>query len=384
MSPIDDRPFTALELDDLVAGEPHEEDRWRPIPIESLTDESDPAAWVWHGYLAAGSITSLTGLWKVGKTTLITALIKAISSASGEFGGSGVGNGRVLVVTEESRRHWKRRRENFQIGTGIDLIVRPFLGRPSLDQWTELVESVARDVQRTQYTLVVVAPLFNLWPVKDENDAAQAISALSPLHRITEAGAAVLLLCHPKKGDAGEGQATRGSGAIGGFVDVILELRRFDASSPSDTRRVLKSYSRFDETPGEVVLNYQAGDFVPEGARREVMAADMLQEVLDLLPRAEAEALAIEAVHSRWSGTPISKETLRRRLQDGVDRGRINQVGLGTRGQPRRFYCPSSATNDDEVTRGDLEDSTRFTPTPRGGGELSRIREADGDREVIP
>ncbi len=55
------------------------------------------------------------------------------------------------------------------------------------------------------------------------------MDALTPLSQIMEAGAGVLLVHYPRKGDVGEGQASRGSSALPGFVDTIFELRRFSA-----------------------------------------------------------------------------------------------------------------------------------------------------------
>jgi hypothetical protein len=44
-----------------------------------VDDELDRSAnekrdWIWQGYLAGGKITTLTSLWKSGKTTLISIL----------------------------------------------------------------------------------------------------------------------------------------------------------------------------------------------------------------------------------------------------------------------------------------------------------------------
>ena len=36
--------------------------------------------WLWQGYLARGSLTLLTSLWKAGKTTLLTGLLQRLGS----------------------------------------------------------------------------------------------------------------------------------------------------------------------------------------------------------------------------------------------------------------------------------------------------------------
>ncbi len=51
----------------------------------------------------------------------------------------------------------------------------------------------------------------------------ETTAALVPLHAITEAGAAVVIVHHPRKSDGAQGTAARGSGAISGFVDIIAD-----------------------------------------------------------------------------------------------------------------------------------------------------------------
>src|SRR5262249_12416766 len=70
--------------------------------------------------------------------------------------------------------------------------------------------------------------------------------------------AAVRIAHHIEKSDAGEGRAARGSTALAGFVDVMLELRRFRPDCRADRRRVLTGYGRFDEVPGELVIELAA------------------------------------------------------------------------------------------------------------------------------
>src|SRR5206468_12495095 len=59
-----------------------------------------PVPWIWHGYLARHSLTLLTGQWKIGKTTLLAALLARMGSG-GELAGRPVSPGRAIVITEE-------------------------------------------------------------------------------------------------------------------------------------------------------------------------------------------------------------------------------------------------------------------------------------------
>src|SRR6266851_1760629 len=61
--------------------------------------------WLWHGCLARGSTTLFSALWKAGKTTFISYLLRAFEKDK-KFCGMGVSPTKVLYVTEESETRW--------------------------------------------------------------------------------------------------------------------------------------------------------------------------------------------------------------------------------------------------------------------------------------
>ena len=74
---------------------------------------------------------------------------------------------------------------------------------------------------------------------------------LQPLRKLAE-GRAVVCVHHMRKSDGGDGTASRGSGALAGFVDVIVELRRASKSTdPHGVRRELKALGRMQGIPAE-------------------------------------------------------------------------------------------------------------------------------------
>src|SRR5438309_2264725 len=86
--------------------------------------------------------------------------------------------------------------------------------------WLADVQALRRDVG---IDLFVIDPLAAFLP-GDENNAAAILAALSPLRRLTDAGLAVELLHHPRKEGSADGRWARGSGALLGFVDVLIEM----------------------------------------------------------------------------------------------------------------------------------------------------------------
>ncbi len=179
----------------------------------------------------------------------------------------------------------------------------------------------------------------------DENDASQVIRTISPLHRWTEIGAAVLLSHHPKKGDAAEGQAARGSGALAAFVDVIIEMRRYNAADRKDTRRVLTTYSRYEQSPPEVVVDFKENHYAVVGTKGEANQGDRLRVTKAMLPTA-LPGRTIEELLEAWpSGSSIPKpgdRTLAGDLSEAFDAGQVQRSGEGKKGDPYRFWVKDS------------------------------------------
>src|SRR5262245_25107706 len=110
------------------------------VPMNQVTTRTNApgGAWLWDGYLAPGNITLLTSLWKTGKTTLLTGRLRCLERG-GPFLGRNLSAGKGLVVSEESLDHWAERLSRMPVGPHVQLMARPFLGRPSLDEWNALI-----------------------------------------------------------------------------------------------------------------------------------------------------------------------------------------------------------------------------------------------------
>src|SRR5262245_27923009 len=225
-------------------------------PLQSL-DEMRAAlhkqsAWLWHGYLAAGNVTLLTSQWKSGKTTLLSVLLSKLGG--GELAGLPVASGQALIVSEEGAAHWCRRAEKLDFGGRVRWLCRPFRGKPRPDDWLALLDRALAWKEDHGLDLLVIDTLASFLPGRDENSAGVMLSALLPLQRLTAAGLAVLVLHHPRKGEFLAGQAARGSGALAGYVDIVVEMHCANRADPDDRRRVLRAFSRHEETPRQLVI----------------------------------------------------------------------------------------------------------------------------------
>lgn len=283
----------------------------------------------------------LTGLWKAGKTTLLGHLL-AKSCDGGELVGR-VEPAQVLVVAEEGVGLWARRRDNLGIGDNTRFLIRPFMSKPYRPEWEHFIGYVVDLVVAESFDLVIFDTFATISPLRDENDAGRMLEALLPLHQITNAGASLLLVHHPRKGDATEGQASRGSGALPGFVDIIIELRRFSAEDRSDTRRTLTTYSRFDESPDEAVIELTPDGYQHVGSKRDAKQSDRMEIIGEILTSGLPGLTPVE-VRDQWTGFDVptpGQRVVYGDLQEGYTRRSWQRSGEGKRGDAYRYFLAS-------------------------------------------
>ncbi len=317
--------------------------RFETLWLDDLRRAAAPRpAWLWHGYLAAGNVTLLTSEWKSGKTTLLSALLGRMQTG-GTLAGQGVASGRAAVVSEEGAAHWLRRSERHAFAGHVCWLCRPFRGKPSLAEWLALLEQLGEMRQRHGLSLVALDPLAALLPGRNENLAGGVLEALLPLRRLTDAGLAVLVLHHPRKGAALAGQAARGSGALSGYVDIVVEMERLDRRDPTDRRRVLRGYSRHEETPRSLVieLNAEGTDYATLG---DLEGAAYLGgwPVLRTLLEGARRKLTREEMLGQWPAEAVRPDgtTLWRWLERAAAEGRVRRDGEGRKGRPYRYWLP--------------------------------------------
>ena len=307
----------------------------RPVRITELDGATgNEVPWLWRGWLARGHTALLTALWKAGKSTLLSHLCKAFCTG-GDLAGR-VEPARILIVSEESALLWRRRRDKIGLSDNVSLICRPFMAKPDDRTWAAFLSHVAG----AGADLVVFDTVGSCWPVVKENDAGEVLAALSPMHVITDAGAALLMIHHNRKGDGTEAQASRGSGAITGFVDCIIELRRFNPGDPSDRRRTLTGYGRFEETPGETVIELADDGYGYRtlGNKADAVRSSRLAATLAILPDAPP-GLDAAAIRAAWpNGNAPGIRTLRYDLGQWVRAGFLASSGAGAKGDPLRYW----------------------------------------------
>ncbi|MCC6619207.1 MAG: AAA family ATPase [Chloroflexi bacterium] len=308
-------------------------------PLQIAASTSEHPDWLIRGYVALGAITELDGKIKSsGKTTLALEAVRSILDGQ-PFLGQPTMTTKVVYLTEQTPGPFREALGRAGLlGRGDELRV-VFRGDVAARPWSELIRDVVDDALRDGYGLLVVDTLGKLAQVKEENDAGEGGRVMAPLQDAAHAGLAVLVCRHERKGGGDVGESGRGSSAISGDVDVILQLRRAEGNVPR-SRRVIETLSRYTETPEKVVIELTDEGYVLRGEEEAVALNDAIRFVSALLGR-EIEQKRIEgaapSLDEMVRELELPRAAIQRALRELERRGDVTRSGEGKRGSPYRY-----------------------------------------------
>lgn len=309
--------------------------------------------WLWDGYISRGGVTMLSALWKAGKSTLLSHMLRAFDGRASEFLGQKITAARVLYVSEEHEELWAERRDELNIGDHVGMICRPFRGRPSPGEWAAFLGSLTNTVIEHRFDLVIMDTISKLWPVREENDAGQVEDALMPVWSITNGGAGLVLVHHNRKSDGKEFTGSRGSGGLPAFCETLMEFRRASEDS-KDRKRIISAAGRYRETPDKLLIELQPSGYVshgdPDGLDLEAKTKlgfgktderqrwqDAAHEIVTEVARTYSE---ISALLGERLGHGVRREDLLAWLDAAAVSGAFEKTGSGRKGDPHR-WCRS-------------------------------------------
>lgn len=292
--------------------------------------------WLWTGYVAPGALSLIAGRPKVGKSTLVFGLTAAML-AGRPFGGRKARARGVLLLTEEGIDTLAEKARRFGIADhpGFHVLLRRQVRAP----WPEVVERAREYCREHDLDVFFVDPLDKWVALRadDENKAGPVLQALAPLMQAAGDGLAVPLVSHQRKATGDHGEAIRGSNALAGAVDVIVEIERVADVAHA---RALVGTSRYSSTPEELAIELTDDGYVNRGdvdALKERLEGDRIRAVLSAETSATSKEIA--------EGLDMPEATVRRRLEQFHDEGAIERTGAGVKGNPYRWK-KLSATAD--------------------------------------
>jgi hypothetical protein len=310
----------------------HPDGRERRYLLTSELPRTDPSMnWIWYGCIRRGAATMISAHPKVGKTTLISHLLRSLQDG-GEFLGLTTQPARVLVLTEEDGPTIAERADIIGIGDHVAWYVRPFTSRPTMVEWREWVAATVRDCIDHRADLLIVDTLMRNMPLRDENNATEIDDALLPLWRLMETGVAIVVIHHLKKGGGPEGTGARGSSALMAWPEVTFELSRTNPDDVDCRQRTLRSNSRFRQTPVELVIELGDEGYTVCGSLRDAEARGIHTAITHML--AVGEPMSHYEIATAMGRT---RQTIESHLARMVDAGVLRRTGTGTRGDIHRY-----------------------------------------------
>jgi hypothetical protein len=312
-------------------------------PAELAHADQPSLSWLWRGFLASRKVTALVSPPKSGKTTLLSILLARFAQG-GQLAGLPVAPARAFVVSEESTADWDARCRRLGIGQNVQFLCRPFQGaRPTDAQWFALIASLQALQRREGLDLVVIDALATLLPGYAETCAPKLLDCLLPLQALANLGPAVWLLHHPAKGNRTDGQSGRGTSALPGFTDIVMEMSCCRRARSRDRRRRICAYSRYDETPRHLILELDAAaaDYLVRTDATGTPLVRQWPEVHDLLTRAWRK-ISQQDMLQQWPGEDGApdRSTLSRWLKRATEQGLIRCAGNGHRGDGFIYWLP--------------------------------------------
>ena len=280
-----------------------------------------------------------------------------------EFLGYPTRRAKAIYVTEQSRETFTdalRRAGMHLRGEELQLLFRSDLGGVT---WPQLVAQTRVD----GYDVCVFDTIGKLAGIKNENDAGEWATAMTPLNDLAASGRAVIVDRHDRKSGGEVGDSGRGSSQASGDVDIILALRRPEGNQPSN-RRVVEALSRYAQTPDKVVIELTDAGYALLGGDEAVAQSDALSFVCNLLGNKlqtnSFPASSADLLERGKRERGLSAWAVRSALGTLVGRGELVVTGRGVKGDPHVYDRPP------EPPSSGPEANSFGTPTPKQTNEF--------------
>lgn len=301
----------------------------RALIVHSAEQERDavdaaPTRWRVEGLLADGAITENAAKVKLGKTTLTLQMVAAVVSGT-PFLDLATAPAKVLFLTEERPATFRAALKRANIGAGVEVVYRyETFGMT----WPEVMAQVVTHCLIHGVSVLVIDTLSSWAGFTDdnENSAGAGMEAIRPLEQAAAGGLAIWYNRHDRKGGGEIGESGRGTSALAGAADILLQLKRADTEGHPN-RRILAGIGRFDGVPDQVVIELTDDGYRSLGNAIAVEQAKVEAWLTDHLPGPETPA-TVEELRDGL-GKIASKSTLDRVLDRMVDSGRVGKAARG-------------------------------------------------------
>jgi hypothetical protein len=245
---------------------------------EGLAGEGDEPPWVVRGYVAHSAVTLWSGWPKVGKSTLLFALVSSLQEGTPFLGLPTTESG-VLLLTEERKGTLVSKVQRWNLNGSVHCLRRQQALEAS---WSSVVHQATVHCHRHGLGVLVVDTFSEWTRIGNENEAGEILASVGALQLAAATGLAVIVASHQRKAPGRFGEAVRGSNALTGAVDIVVELER-SLSFREPNVRVLRAVSRYDETPDDLVIALTDEGYEVRGDSETAKAEEEAESILSAL-----------------------------------------------------------------------------------------------------
>jgi hypothetical protein len=288
--------------------------------------------WLWQGFLAPGSLAMLAGHPFVGKSMLVSGLLRRLESGQ-PFLGRKTKATSALLVTEEDQASLRERAGRFHL-FGLR---SEYLDRSSSvgHDWSALIAGATEWALAKQHRLLVIDTFPGLAGLGDEqeNDAGAITSRLQPLQVAAGAGLAVLFLHHMNNANQ-----PRGSKAFRGVVDTSIRFLRKSKSCSFRLETETRSTTSMSRTLRAELIQapdgwlYRGLDGAGSTEAPGLTTDDLLWRALEQAGRHGITYQELDRIEG------LSMDIAKRRLPSW-NGTRVSRDGAGNKGDPYRWFA---------------------------------------------
>jgi AAA domain len=275
-----------------------------------------------------------------GSLTLPFAPIRAALQEGSLFLGLEAKQSGVLILSEERRGTLSSKVQRWNLNGFVHSLRR----QQALEKsWAGVVyEAIVYCHQKGLGVLVV--DTFSEWArIGNENEAGEILAAIGALQMAADTGLAVVVVSHQRKAPGRFGEAVRGSNALTGAVDIVLELER-SLSFRDANVRVLRAVSRYDETPDDLVVALTEDGYEVRGDSETAKAEEESEAILSAL-----DGLSSATTDDLAEATELHASKVRRHASRLFGDERIGRTGCGKRNDPFVWHRDFVSTTPDSL-----------------------------------
>ncbi len=303
--------------------------------LQELADDpalSTPPQWIVQPFFERGTLNSVFGVAKGGKSTLMQHMAVHVATGAA-WAGYDVTDGPVLWIDLEQGP--RRLLRNFRAVTGWEcagiLTVSDLSNPPQLSDLRTLNASYAP-------ALIVIDSLAKFCQVEDENDNGAWQAALQPLETFARTSrAAVVVIDHARKMEGEHGSAMRGASSKLAAFDTAIHVQRGGGPTVRTLSIVSREIGDLKVTVDRTETGYRAAGGVG-AATCAVLTALRVQQ--------DSVSVKLLTEYMKRQGFTVSGKTVSNRLQAAVLNGSALTSGTGSKNDPKLYTAAETAPNE--------------------------------------